>query len=162
MDQKPTYEALERRLAELEQEIRPLRERERSYRQLFNATNEAIIIHQAQTGIILDVNRAMLEMYGYSYEEALQLTINDLSAGESPYSQPEASQLLRWAIAEGPQLFEWLAKKKSGEQFWIEVALRSGQIGGEARTLAVIRDISYAQPPTSPNSSVPSLSQICY
>ncbi len=142
MDQKPTYQALERRLIQLEQEVRPLRESERNYRQLFDATNDAILIHHAQTGAILDVNRTMLEMYGYTYEEALQLTIDDLSSGEPPYSENEARQLVKQTVEQGPQVFEWQAKKKDGKLFWVEVALRSSEIGGETRVLALVRDIT--------------------
>lgn len=142
MDQKPTYQALERRLSELEQEVRPLRESERNYRQLFDATNDAILIHHAQTGAIMDVNRTMLEMYGYTYEEALQLTIDDLSSGEPPYSENEARQLVRQTVEQGPQVFEWQAKKKDGKLFWVEVALRISEIGGETRVLALVRDIT--------------------
>ncbi len=42
MDLKPSYEEVVQRLSDLEQETRRLRERERNYRDLFNATNDAI------------------------------------------------------------------------------------------------------------------------
>jgi len=46
------------------------------------------------------------------------------------------------AFEVGPQSYEWLGKKKSGELFWAEVSLTSSHIGGEGRVLSVLRDIS--------------------
>ena len=46
------------------------------------------------------------------------------------------------AVAEGPQVFEWRARKKNGELFWVEVALKSATINGQRRILAVVRDIT--------------------
>jgi PAS domain S-box-containing protein len=119
-----------------------LRATEKNYQEIFNATSEAIFIHDAKTGAILDVNQPMLDMFGYSYEEVLRLAVNELSLGEPPYSQKEAIELLRKAVDEGPQLFEWMSKKKDGKHFWSEVALKSSEIGGQGRVLAVVRDIS--------------------
>ena len=40
------------------------RRSEQNYREIFNATNEAIFLHDAATGRILDVNDTMLRLYG--------------------------------------------------------------------------------------------------
>jgi PAS domain S-box-containing protein len=120
-----------------------LRESERNYREIFNATGEAIFLDEAPTGRLLDVNNSMLVMYGYdSKEEVLRGNIGDLSANVPPYTQEEADRRVRLAVEEGPQIFEWLARKKNGELFWVEVSLRSSTIGGQGRILAVVRDIS--------------------
>ncbi len=120
-----------------------LAERERNYREIFDSVNEAIFIDDAATGRMLDVNATMLRMYGYdSKDEILAGDIGDLSAGVSPYDQTAAMKLVRAAVEEGPQTFEWLARKKNGELFWVEVSLRGTDIGGRGRVLAVVRDIS--------------------
>ena len=49
---------------------------------------------------------------------------------------------IRQAAAEGPQVFEWHSKRKNGEVFWTEVALRAAKIGGQERVLAVVRDVT--------------------
>ncbi len=67
---------------------------ERNYQEIFNATNEAIFIHDSGSGAILDVNRTMLEMYGYSHEEALDLNVDDVSSRESPYTGEEAQEFI--------------------------------------------------------------------
>ncbi|HOP41147.1 MAG TPA: PAS domain S-box protein [Geobacteraceae bacterium] len=120
-----------------------LKESEQNYREIFNATSEAIIIEEVPIGRMLDVNASMLEMYGYdSKEEVLRCNLGDLSANIPPYTTEEARQCIRLAIEEGPQVFEWLAKKKSGDFFWAEISMRSSSIGGHGRVLAVVRDIS--------------------
>jgi PAS domain S-box-containing protein len=119
-----------------------LKKSEENYREIFNATNEAIFIHDSTTGVILDVNQTMLDMYGYAYDEALKLTISDLSSNELPYTQAEGIGFVKGAVAHGPQLFDWRARRKNGELFWVEVALKSTEIGGLGRVLAVVRDVS--------------------
>jgi len=119
-----------------------LRQSEQNYREIFNSTNDAIFIHAADTGTVLDVNDAMLQLYGFSREEVSQLTVDQCSPNQSPYSAVEAQQWLAKTITEGPQVFEWLARKKSGELFWVEVALKKANIGGRSRILAVARDIT--------------------
>ncbi len=113
-----------------------------NYRAIFDAANDALFIHDPQTGSILDVNAKMVELYGYAAEEARQLSVADLSAGFPPYTQEDALRLVRAAIQEGPQLFEWLAKARDGRLFWVEVSLKRATIGGQERVLAVARDVS--------------------
>jgi len=81
-------------------------------------------------------------MFGYSYDEALKLNVNDISQGENPYSQEEAEKLLKKAAEEGYQFFQWQCKRKNGELFWAEVSLKFATISGQKRVLAFDRDIT--------------------
>jgi two-component system sensor kinase FixL len=117
-----------------------LQNSERNYREIFNAANEAILVHDAETGAILDVNQTMLAMFGCSYEEALTGALAGL--GESEYSEAEFCARIMKAAAAGPQLFEWLSRRRDGEVFWAEVNLKSAVIGGQRRVLAVVREIT--------------------
>jgi two-component system cell cycle sensor histidine kinase/response regulator CckA len=119
-----------------------LKQSERNYREIFNSAKDSIFIHDAATGTILDVNESMLQLYGLSREEALGLPPDECSLGESPYSALEARQWIVKAVTEGPQVFEWHARKKSGELFWVEVALKSANISGRDRVLAIVRDLT--------------------
>ena len=120
-----------------------LRASEQNYREIFNATTEAIFIHDAQTGAILDVNDAMITIYGYSSkEEVLAGDIGNLNANEGAYTEVYAQNYIQKTLTEGPQKFEWLARKKDGTVFWIEIILKKTEIGGKNRILAVGRDIS--------------------
>jgi len=133
---------IRQREAELDKAFGELRESEERYREIFNAPSDAIFIHDAETGAIVDVNQAMLEMYGYSRAEALRLRAEEASANIPPYSAAEASQKIAAAVAAGPQLFVWRARKKDGTLFWVEVALRCKAFNNRQYIIAVVRDIS--------------------
>jgi PAS domain S-box-containing protein len=115
---------------------------ERNYRELFDATSDALFVHD-ETGRVLDVNLPARAMFGIGGEDDVRvLSIDDLSLGESPYSQREATERLRQAIAHGAQVFDWQSRRQDGSLFWSEVALRAARIGGEARVIASVRDIT--------------------
>ncbi|MHC4443392.1 MAG: PAS domain-containing sensor histidine kinase [Planctomycetota bacterium] len=115
---------------------------EANYRTIFDEVNDTIVVHDPQTGAVLDTNRKAHEMFGYTREEFRQLRVNDFSLGEPPYTQNEALQLIHKAAKGEPQLFEWLCKDRSGRQFWVEVNLKCAVIGGLDRVMAVVRDIT--------------------
>ncbi|MGQ9919543.1 MAG: PAS domain S-box protein [Bryobacteraceae bacterium] len=129
-------------ITELKQKEEALRLAEADYRAIFEAANDAIFVHDPETGQILDVNPKMTEMYGYTADEARRLTVGDLSAGAPPYTQQEALAWIRKATAGEPQLFEWLARDREGRPFWVEVNLKRATIGDTERLLAVVRDIT--------------------
>ncbi len=56
-----------------------LRENEEKYRQLFENESDAVMIFDAETGRFEDANQATLDLYGYSKEEFLTLTVEDIS-----------------------------------------------------------------------------------
>lgn len=117
-------------------------ERERNYREIFNATNEAIFIYDASTARIIDVNQAALRLFGLTYEEALKDPVRNYSHAEPGYTRRQLLKYVRQAIQKGSVDFEWQNRKKSGEIFWTEVSMKNTEIGGDMRILAVVRDIS--------------------
>jgi PAS domain S-box-containing protein len=119
-----------------------LRASEANYRAIFDTANDAIFVHDIDTGEIIDVNRKMCEMFGYTPDEARRINVETLSAGKPPYTQEDAIRWIGKAAGGEPQLFEWLAKDKGGRLFWVEVNLKRAAIGGTDRMLAIIRDIT--------------------
>ena len=126
----------------LEKSHRALRKSEDRFRTIFNAVNDAIFVHDLETGAILDVNSRMCEMYGYSREEVRQLNIEALSMGEPPYTQQDALSWIKKAAGGQPQIFEWRARRKPGDFFWADMSMRRAEIGGQDRLLVVVRDIT--------------------
>jgi diguanylate cyclase (GGDEF)-like protein/PAS domain S-box-containing protein len=122
--------------------IEALAESESRFRAIFDAAGDAFFIHDANSGRLLDVNRRMCEMYGCTRDQALQSSARDLSADFPPYTQTEAEEKLRLAREVGPQTFDWLARRRDGEKFWVEVNLRHVQIGTAKHLIALVRDIS--------------------
>jgi len=115
---------------------------DRIYREVFDSTSDAIFIHDAATGEVLDVNRTTLDMYGCTREQILGQNAAAFCDGKSPYSPDDAKEWIRRAVEEGPQTFEWLARRPNDERFWVEVSLRRCEIGGKTCILATIHDIN--------------------
>ncbi len=132
-----------RRALEFAREMtRSFHESESRFQQIFDAVHDAIFIHDAETGRILDVNRRTLELYGLTRETALNCGPDDLSPGIPPYSATEALNRVQLAITEGPQTFDWQAKASNGRLFPVEVSLNSASIGKKNVVLAVVREIT--------------------
>ncbi|MDA8216829.1 MAG: PAS domain S-box protein [Dehalococcoidales bacterium] len=130
-----------RDISERKQAEAEIRAAAENYRALFDAANDAIFVHDPETGCIVDVNRKGTETYGYNPTEVCQLTVGDISAGIPPYTQEDARQHIQKAAAGEPQVFEWLAKDRHGRTFWVEVSLKRATIAGQPRLLAIMRDI---------------------
>lgn len=119
-----------------------LRKSRENYRSIFDSANDAIFIHDVSTGAILDVNRTVTEMYGYTPEEIRTINVAALSQGAYPYNQEGAMEWVTKAVNGEPQLFEWFAKDYTGRLFWVEVNLKKVVLSGKDHLLAIVRDIS--------------------
>ena len=117
-------------------------EAEASYRAIFEASEDAIFVHDLRSGALVDVNPRACEAYGYRYEEMLRLTVDDFSAGYPPYTGAEAARWLTRAREEGPQRFEWHRRNRDGSLHWDEVFLKRAPIAGIERILAFTREIT--------------------
>jgi len=120
-----------------------IQRREEEFRAIFNSTSEAIFIDDASNGNMINANERAIEMYGYnSVEDILSGNIGDISANIPPYTEEKAQEYIFKAIKGEPQTFDWLAKKKNGDVFWVEVSLKFSNLAGKDSVIAVIRDIS--------------------
>lgn len=137
---------LKRKIAQatniLEKRHEALQASERNYREIFNATQEMIFLHDARDGRILDMNQAATNSTGYSKQDLLGQSIAKITANPPVTEDESPSYKVRKAVTDGDLVFQWLFQRCDGETFWAEVALKSSRIGGENRILAVVRDIS--------------------
>lgn len=118
------------------------RESEASYRAIFEAAEDAIFIHDWDTGRLVDVNPKVSEIYGYSREEMLRLSVAELSSGIEPYNAEGAMRHLEAAKGGALERFEWHRRNRDGSLHWDEVCLKSAVIGGERRVVAFTREIT--------------------
>ncbi len=109
---------------------------------IFHSVHDGLIINDAGTGRILDVNQRMCEMCGYTHSEVLKMDLGQLSANTPPYTQENITAWWQKVRQEGPQVVEWLARHKTGRLFWVEVSVRLALIDQEERFIALVRDIS--------------------
>lgn len=128
-------------ITEKAREEEALRASEANYREIFDALNDSIFVHDLKTGATIHVNKRAEELYGYSRDELLKLDIGVISQGVPPYSQKEAEEKIRKARDEGPQVFEWLSRRRDGKLMWVEVNLYRVNLVGEDRVMAIVRNI---------------------
>jgi PAS domain S-box-containing protein len=134
--------SLEKKIEQIKQAERSLSESELHYEEIFNASNDAIFVHDAKTGQVLDVNQAMLRMYGCTKEQALTSPPETFRSNEKPYDETGVMEKIEKTLSLGPQVFEWQARKFNRELFWVEVNLKASTIGEHERIIAVVRDIT--------------------
>jgi len=138
----PLFTAFIRDLSERLASEAALRASEASYRAIFDGSDDAIFIHEIETGAILDVNRKACEVLGYSVEELRKAGVEVLIAQGSESTPEAAMERIRAAAAGKPQIFEWLNQSRSGQQVWNEVKMQRAAIDGVDRLIATARDIT--------------------
>jgi PAS domain S-box-containing protein len=116
-----------------------LRESERRFRKLFEESNISIIIHDKNSGEIIDANVLAIKSYGFSTLEELR---NNEFWIEPPYSLKEALEWIHKTDREGSQHFEWLSRRITGEIFWEDVRLSKITINGIERILSTTVNIT--------------------
>ena len=112
------------------------------YQTLFECCADAIFIlgtDGPNFGRILSANSAAATMHGYSLEELLQLSVQDL---DTPASAAAAGERFR-QIQQGRTLvFEVEHRRKDGSVFPVEVTASPMEVDGEICVLAIDRDIT--------------------
>ncbi len=97
-----------------------LEQSEINYRRMFNSNPQPMLIYNVDNYQILEVNDAMVKMYGYSYQEFLQMDVKALRPeDEIPYfiqkMKSEASNALHMGEI-------WKHKLKNGEIIFVEIS----------------------------------------
>ncbi|ELY55990.1 adaptive-response sensory-kinase [Natronococcus amylolyticus DSM 10524] len=115
---------------------------ELSYREIFHAVNDAILVHDAKTGTILDANPAAEQLYGYSRAELLEMDIGEFSTNQPAYSQTRAIEQIDRAVQEGNNRFEWMIERKDGTERTVDVKLTRETVQEGNLLLAVVRDVT--------------------
>ncbi|MCA1742712.1 MAG: response regulator [Desulfovibrionales bacterium] len=140
MAEKPTYEELKRRIQDLEKVESELILAEDRLKKIFDNTQDAILIHDLD-GKTLDVNDQMCRMYGLTKEEALEVTIENISSSRMPME----NLLEKWQkVLNGEKLlFEWEARRpKDHSVFNVEVSIQKISFHDKDIVLANVRDIA--------------------
>jgi len=108
---------------------------------LVDSLNDAIFLHDPESGVVLHVNQTACRMYGIAKERIVGRTIGVLSAEEDGGDE-KARGLIRLTAQKGPRIFDWLSRRMDGSLFWSEVSLRADLVAGRKRVIAVVRDVS--------------------
>ena len=115
-----------------------LRMSEEKYRQLFTTVPDAIYIFDAETRQMIDANESVLQLYGYSRKEFLDLTHADITA--EPDESEKAIQItISGKMHRVPLRYH---RKKDNTVFPVEASTSMFDLGGRKVICVVIRDIT--------------------
>ncbi|MFZ3384972.1 MAG: PAS domain S-box protein [Candidatus Methanoperedens sp.] len=140
-------EAVKERLIRLENAdierqkvIEALSESEAKYRLLFDVAPVGIGIADLN-GKIIDANKSMQEMGGYSLEEYRAIGVG------ATYADPEERKLLLKSLREKGNVRDWEGrlKRKDGTEYYALLNADIMELGGQKLLLAIIRDISQSK-----------------
>ncbi len=106
------------------------------FRALANTTLDAFLIVD-ETGKILEVNEKACELYGYSHEVLLGMSISDIEADEDP---EEINLHVQKVLEHGYDRFE--TRQRRADDTLIDVEVSSTRIPVSKRLLTFTRDIS--------------------
>lgn len=109
-------------------------------RELFDNSNDGILIHDME-GQILDLNRRLLEMFQIGRNQALKISL--LREFSAPDNQFDDLRSLFKNVAIGKDVdFEWHAKRKKKEHFWVHVNMRKVLWNDKEIIFTSVRDIN--------------------
>jgi PAS domain S-box-containing protein len=123
-----------------EEIVQTLKDSELRYRRLFEAAQDGILILNAETGMIEDVNPYLINMLGYSREEFVEKKLWEVGA----FKDVEASQEAFLALQNEKYIrYEDLPlKAKDGSLVQVEFVSNVYMAGGEKIIQCNIRDIT--------------------
>ncbi|GAB4299344.1 MAG: hypothetical protein Fur0034_10990 [Desulfuromonadia bacterium] len=132
---------------EVENAIRRRREEElaesHAYQMaIFNLVSDAIFIHDPEDGRILDVNDRTLQMFGTIRDEMIGKSVGPFSDGPSREVEEKALVMIRRAVTDGDQTFEWRGRRSDGGVIPLEVSLTHAVVSGKEVVIASVRDIT--------------------
>ncbi|EPR67924.1 diguanylate cyclase/phosphodiesterase (GGDEF & EAL domains) with PAS/PAC sensor(s) [Cyclobacterium qasimii M12-11B] len=102
------------------QHEKDLKESEQRYSNLFHLSPQPMWVYELATLKFLDVNKAAIKHYGYSYDEFLNMTLREIRPkSEIPKLEAAIKQLLQKekSYSRG----EYLHKKRNGQEIIVEI-----------------------------------------
>lgn len=114
-----------------------LKESEEKYRNVFEAKNNPLLIVDAETQDILDLNPAASALYGYTREEMLQMALLDLSAEPEKTKETLDRQVSRVSLR--------YHRKKDSSVFPADITLAYFTFKGRSVLILSIRDLTGVQ-----------------
>ena len=137
-------DGLKKQLVEIRRNRKKYREHEARFKSLFETSTDALMILSENR--FIDCNLETLSLFGLSSKREFV----NLHPGElSPPTQPDgvksmiaANKKIAYAFKNGHNKFEWVHRKKCGNDFPAEVWLTSIMLEGKPMIQATVRDIS--------------------
>jgi len=132
-----SYARKRRRLAVIA-ELNSVAEAAQTYKSIFNATSDALFVHHADTGKILDANDSAKKLYDYTDADIAALSPD----GEYPYPRDAAGPALKAAMANRTQIITFQSRGRNRRAFWAQASFKTYTIHGSVHILGCVHDIT--------------------
>jgi PAS domain S-box-containing protein len=135
VDLQNTRDALERLVAERTQALERTIE---DYRRIFENAHDAIIVFRPEDEQVLNVNRRACEIYGFTREEFLQISLASISENVK-----RGQQQIRETLERGVYYnFESKQFRKDGSPMFLEINASAIEYEGRRAILSINRDVT--------------------
>jgi len=133
----------EERILASVRDITERKRREREFEQIFDGVNDAIAVHDSETGDLMDVNDTYVEQFGYDADTIREIGVEGLSVSDEGFTKERADEIIsRVAETNEPETIEWKVERADGDERVYEVNATVATIGGQERVLTINRDIT--------------------
>lgn len=132
-----TNEDLWREIAEREKVEAALKASEEMYRQLFYGSPAVKLLIDPETGLVLDINQAAADFYGYSAEEMRSIRIHSISMTDS-----EVLQKFLDSVDAGEKVIRTRHRLRSGELRDVEVMAGHTFMAGQRFFYGTVIDVT--------------------
>jgi len=131
-----------RKTANLQKAQKALAKSESYLKNIFDASPDAIFIHDGESFEILDVNEAACQLHGGFRTNLIGKQPSDFWQSEKNKDLPSISAVLQQAKEKGQQRIIQFSQRLDGKHFWAELDICFSKIGDEERLIVLERDIS--------------------
>jgi PAS domain S-box-containing protein len=115
---------------------------EEDFHRLLDALTLCVLLHDAETKAILWANRAACEALGFTLAELLPLKAKDMTRPVPKYRREIGVGAMDRSITEGPQVYEWCYRSRTGADMLSEAIATYVQLRERAVVMVQFRDIS--------------------
>ncbi|MBK9989994.1 MAG: PAS domain S-box protein [Verrucomicrobia bacterium] len=119
-----------------------LRDDEQRYRMLFAANPHPMMVFDLETLRFLEINVTALELYGYSHDEFLSLTIRDIRPPEDLPRLDSLIERLNSELVGGKIPGAWRHRLKSGRIIDVEVVANRFEWAGRPACIVLVNDVT--------------------
>ncbi|WP_262177573.1 PAS domain-containing sensor histidine kinase [Haloarcula laminariae] len=110
------------------------------YRDIFEVAPDPIVVHDADTGAVVNSNPAAAELLGFDRAELVGTHVGAFSP--PGYTTEDANELIRAAVSSGSKTVEWAIRDADGDKRWVEVTLKRAEIDDRTRVVAFFHEIT--------------------
>ena len=137
LDETTGFRGLARDVTERKHFEEALRDSEERYRLLFESTPQPIWVYNEETLAFLAVNEAATRTYGYSRDEFLSMTINDIRAQEDIPTLMIKNDPNDLVISS-----PWRHRTRTGQTIYVEMSSHPVVFDGKNSRLVIVNDVT--------------------